>query len=145
MESFENDLLSVPYAVWFSTPSALLLIHSIYCVIKRAKPGNTIGYSIYSFLIIICWITTACSTLINLMELLQILTNVNSVFLGLTVFAWANSIGGTFGIIRLFIDHYFCQKELCFYSSCRHLFRSTYELFIRIWNIKRYKITRWWL
>lgn len=27
------------------------------------------------------------------MELLQLLTNINSVFLGMTVFAWANSIG----------------------------------------------------
>ena len=33
------------------------------------------------------------NVLINLMELLQLLTNINSIFLGLTVFAWANSIG----------------------------------------------------
>jgi sodium/potassium/calcium exchanger 6 len=31
--------------------------------------------------------------LINLLELVQLLTNINSVFLGLTVIAWANTIG----------------------------------------------------
>jgi sodium/potassium/calcium exchanger 6 len=31
--------------------------------------------------------------LINLLELVQLLTNINSVFLGLTLIAWANTIG----------------------------------------------------
>lgn len=39
-----------------------------------------------------------CSVLINLLELLQLLTNINPVFLGLTVLAWANCIGGTLHI-----------------------------------------------
>lgn len=31
--------------------------------------------------------------LINLLELIQLLTNINPVFLGLTLIAWANTIG----------------------------------------------------
>lgn len=51
-------------------------------------------FTIYSFIISVSALTVVCSVLINLVELVQILSGVNSVFLGLTVFAWANSIGG---------------------------------------------------
>ena len=60
---------------------------------RGLKPHWVTIYNIYSFAVIVCWISLVVGVLINLMELLQLLTNVNSVFLGLTVFAWANSIG----------------------------------------------------
>ena len=94
IDSFQQTLFSVPYAAWFSIPPLILLAHSLYCFFKRRSPETTIFYSIYSFIIIVCWITEICSILINLLELLQLLTNINSVFLGLTVLAWANCIGG---------------------------------------------------
>lgn len=50
-------------------------------------------FNIYSFVVIVSWISLVVGVLINLVELLQLLTNINPVFLGLTVFAWANSIG----------------------------------------------------
>ena len=53
-------------------------------------------YTLYSFIVTIAWLTLVCAILINLIELLQLLSDVNSVFLGLTCFAWANCIGGNF-------------------------------------------------
>jgi Ca2+/Na+ antiporter len=95
VDSFEQTLLAVPFAVWFSLPAVLLLCHSAICIIRRNSPSSsTIFYSVYSFLVVVCWITMICSVLINLLELLQLLTNINPVFLGLTVLAWANCIGG---------------------------------------------------
>ena len=90
-------MIDIPIAVWFSIPSVAFLIHSILLIFKKSSPSSSVVvYSMYSFIIVVCWITIACSSLINLMELLQMLTNINSVFLGLTVLAWANSIGGIF-------------------------------------------------
>lgn len=51
-------------------------------------------FQIYSFIIIIVWISYVCSILINLLELFQVVTSINSVFLGLTLLAFGNSIGG---------------------------------------------------
>ncbi len=36
--------------------------------------------------------------LINMLELIQLMTNINSVFLGLTLIAWANTLGDYFSI-----------------------------------------------
>jgi hypothetical protein len=95
VDSIEQTLLSLPLAAWFSFPPLLLLFHSLYCVFARKVPlGAVILYASYSFVMVVCWITVVCSALINLLELLQMLTNVNTVFLGLTVLAWANCIGG---------------------------------------------------
>ena len=52
-------------------------------------------YTLYSFLVTIAWLTLVCAILINLLELLQLLTDINPVFLGLTFLAWANCIGGS--------------------------------------------------
>jgi sodium/potassium/calcium exchanger 6 len=41
-----------------------------------------------------------CSVLINLLELFQILSGANTVFLGLTVLAWANSVGDYLTIVH---------------------------------------------
>lgn len=75
-------------------PSLALLIYLIICVSKNRTPSLTF-FSIYAFIVTISILTLFCSILINLMEMMQILTGINSVFLGLTVFAWANCFGGT--------------------------------------------------
>lgn len=96
IDSFESTLLAIPFAAWFSFPPILLLVHSLLSIFRHSRPSSsTIFYSIYSFIVVVCWITMICSILINLLELLQLLTNINPVFLGLTVLAWANCIGGT--------------------------------------------------
>jgi Ca2+/Na+ antiporter len=64
------------------------------------EPKYTKVFTIYSFLVSISALTVVCSILVNFVELIQLLTGVNSVFLGLTVFAWANSIGGN--VINIF-------------------------------------------
>jgi sodium/potassium/calcium exchanger 6 len=65
----------------------------LFYSLRGAKPYFITIYNIYSFFVIVAWISLVVAALINMMELLQLLTNINSVFLGLTVFAWANSIG----------------------------------------------------
>lgn len=44
---------------------------------------------------IVQWISLTCSVIINFMELFMIVTNINSVYIGLTLLACGNSIGGT--------------------------------------------------
>ena len=56
-------------------------------------------FNIYSFVVAIFWITLVVGVLINLIELLQLLTNINSIFLGLTVLAGAASIGDYVSIV----------------------------------------------
>jgi sodium/potassium/calcium exchanger 6 len=64
-------------------------------IICRNKPPRYMWiFQIYSFIIIIVWISYVCSILINLLELFQVVTSINSVFLGLTLLAFGNSIGG---------------------------------------------------
>jgi hypothetical protein len=102
MDSIEQTLASLPLAVWFSFPPLLLLFHSLYCIFTRKVPiGSVILYAGYSFILVVCWITVVCSALINLLELLQMLTNMNTVFLGLTVLAWANCIGGMYAFTQI--------------------------------------------
>ena len=84
----------IPVMVLISIPSFLLLIYTLYCIVRRRKPYFTSVFTLYSFFISVCALTVVCSILINFMELIQILTGANSVFLGLTVLCWANSIGG---------------------------------------------------
>ena len=80
----------MPTAVLFLIPSVLLII--LYTIFKASK-AVTILFNVYSFIVTVAWITFIVSILINLMELLQLLTNINSVFLGLTILAGAASIG----------------------------------------------------
>lgn len=76
-------------------PSILLIIYVVACKVRETRPVMYC-FTIYAFIITISVITLICAILINLMELVQLLTGINPVFLGLTVFAWANSIGGKF-------------------------------------------------
>lgn len=96
---FTDTLFEVPLAIWFSIPSALLLVYMIYNIIKKQKPYYTTVFNIYSFIVIVTWLTLIVNVLINHMELLQLLTNVNPIFLGLTVFAGAGSIGDYLSIV----------------------------------------------
>lgn len=80
-------------------PSAILLMYLLVTVLREKDLYFTTIYNIYAFVVIVCWISLVVGILLNLMELLQMLTNVNSVFLGLTVFAWANSIGDYLSIV----------------------------------------------
>lgn len=87
------------YAVWLCIPSAVLLLYLLYNILRKKDLYFVTIYNIYSFVVIVSWISLVVGVLLNLMELLQMLTNVNSVFLGLTVFAWANSIGDYLSIV----------------------------------------------
>jgi len=98
-EAFDNTLGAIPYAAWFSLPSLLLLIYSTVSIVKKTRPYFTTVFNIYSFIVIVTWITLIVNVLINVMELLQLLTNINPVFLGLTVFAGAGSIGDYLSIV----------------------------------------------
>lgn len=71
----------------------------IFNLIKGTKPYFTTIFNLYSFIVVVTWITVVVAVLINLMELLQLLTNINSIFLGLTVFAGAGSIGDYVSIV----------------------------------------------
>ena len=111
LDSFDDKFFEIPIFAWFCVLPFLFLLHTLYCIAKSVSPEKTILYSLLSFFIIVFWITLVCSILINLMELLQILTNMNSVFLGLTVLAWANSIGGNwYRIIDYFSITAFAKK-----------------------------------
>ena len=96
---FSDGIFDIPYAVWFSIPSLLLLIYMIYNIAKGTKPYFTTIFNLYAFVVVVTWITLVVGVLINLVELLQLLTNINSVFLGLTVFAGASSIGDYISIV----------------------------------------------
>lgn len=89
-----------PVFLLMSTPALLLLIFSVYKIfVKKSAPDMKI-FAIYSFLVTIGWITLFCSILINLIELIQLLTKINSIFLGLTVLAWANCLGDYLSITK---------------------------------------------
>lgn len=92
-------MLGVPLALVFALPSFLLLVYTGYSIIRKRVPRLFVLFNIYSFVIIVAWITTIVSVLINFIELLQLLTQINSVFLGLTVFAWSSSIGDYLSIV----------------------------------------------
>lgn len=76
-----------------SIPAILFIIHTIICWTKGWKPLESAFYTIHSFVITIAWLSLVCGILINLLEFVQVLTNINAVFLGMTCLAWANSIG----------------------------------------------------
>jgi hypothetical protein len=92
-DCFIDTLFGVPIIVYLCTPAAILLLHVGICLYKEIKPINSAVYTFYSFLITVAWVTIVCGVLINLLELVQLLTTINSVFLGMTFLAWANSIG----------------------------------------------------
>lgn len=71
----------------------------IYNIARGKTPYFTTIFNIYGFVVIVTWLALVVAVLINLMELLQLLTNINSVFLGLTVFAGAGSIGDYLSIV----------------------------------------------
>ena len=94
-KTFSTTLLTIPIMIWFSIPALIFLLHSLYCIIKKHTPKQTILYSIYTFIIVLTWLILICSVLINLLELFQLLTNINPVFLGMSLLACVNCVGGT--------------------------------------------------
>lgn len=91
----------VPLFLLLSIPAILLLIYTLFKIaIKKETPSNMKVFSVYSFLVIIGWISIFCSILINLIELIQLLTKINSVFLGMTVLAWANCLGDYLSVTK---------------------------------------------
>ena len=91
----------MPFAAWYSLPSMLLLRCSLFCNLRGKRPSLSLVFNVYSFVVSVSWVGVVAGVLINLMELLQLLTNINSVFLGLTVFAWANSVPDYLSITAL--------------------------------------------
>lgn len=97
---FESRVGPFPTMVILAIPAILLILNTLYCVSKDTKPSLMPAYTLYSFVVTIAWLTLVCGVLINLFELLQLLSDINTVFLGLTVFAWANCIGDYLTIVR---------------------------------------------
>lgn len=83
----------MPLIVYVCIPAVLLTSHTLICWFKGWKPIECAFYTIYAFILTIAWLTLVVGVLINLLELVQLLTNINPVFLGLTALAWANCIG----------------------------------------------------
>ena len=71
----------------------MLLIYALYNVIRKKQIYYKTIFNIYGFIVTVTWLTLIVNVLINVMELLQLLTNINPIFLGLTIFAGAGSIG----------------------------------------------------
>ena len=92
---FTSKTGPIPTFLLLCIPSLIFLFHIGFCIVTERKPKIMHFYTLYSFLITIAWLTLICAILINLLELLQLLTDINPVFLGLTFLAWANSIGGS--------------------------------------------------
>lgn len=91
----------VPLFFLLSIPAILLLIFSLFKMfVKKEAPTSMKIFSVYSFLVIVGWISLFCSILINLIELIQLLTKINSVFLGMTVLAWANCLGDYLSVTK---------------------------------------------
>jgi Ca2+/Na+ antiporter len=51
-------------------------------------------FQLYSFVMVVVWISLICSVIINFIELFVVVTDIDSVFIGLTLLACGNSIGG---------------------------------------------------
>jgi Ca2+/Na+ antiporter len=98
-DCFNETIIGIPEAIWYSIPSVLLLAYMVFNLVRGSQPYFTTIFNIYGFVIVVVWITLVVAVLINLMELLQLLTNINPVFLGLTVFAGAGSIGDYLSIV----------------------------------------------
>lgn len=84
----------IPVLLILSFPALALIVYATYCRIREKQIEHPLIFTIYSFVVSVSALTIICSTLINFMELVQILTGINSVLVGLTVFAWANTLGG---------------------------------------------------
>lgn len=106
---FKDFIGPIPVFLIICLPAICLLPYTIFCIVREQEPQYMKVYTVYSFIVSVCALTVVCSILINFVELVQILTEINSVFLGLTVFAWANSIGGM----------QFCYSRLLDYHSLR--------------------------
>jgi Ca2+/Na+ antiporter len=101
-------------ALWLLVPFIAL---SIAWAIFRKKPAMATVFNIYAFAVVVTWITLVVGVLINLMELIQLLTNINSVFLGLTILAGAASIGDYMSITAFAKKGYACTAVSGIFSG----------------------------
>ena len=81
--------------MWVIAQGGVLVILALtYLVIRTKPPKITWPLELYCFLVCIVWISTLVAVLINIFELIQVVTGINSVFIGMTFLACGNSIGG---------------------------------------------------
>lgn len=70
----------------------LLSLHTFIICVTGWNRRFLVIYTLYCFTVCIGLLAIVCSILVNLVELFQLLTNVNPVFIGLTVFSFVNSV-----------------------------------------------------
>ena len=71
-------------------------IYILITIIYRCKfPTPSWIFEIYRFIVQISIISYLCQVLVDFMELFRVVTGINSVYIGLTLFAFGSSIGGT--------------------------------------------------
>ena len=71
-----------------------MILAMVYFVIRTKAPKTTWPLELYAFVVCIIWISTLVAVLINIFELVQVVTGINSVFIGMTFLACGNSVGG---------------------------------------------------
>lgn len=83
------------FPIWVIAQGAVLVILGlVYFFIKLKTPKTPWPLELYSFVVCIIWISTLVAVLINIFELVQVVTGINSVFIGMTFLACGNSVGG---------------------------------------------------
>lgn len=73
---------------------AFVIVLTVYVFCGKNPPRRMWLIQLLSFALIVQWISLICSVIINFMELFMVVTNINSVYIGLTLLACGNSIGG---------------------------------------------------
>jgi hypothetical protein len=81
-------------AVAFVEMGVVLLILLLLLICGKTAPKYMLPFQLYSFCIVVIWINLICSVIINFIELFVVVTDINSVFIGLTLLAFGASIGG---------------------------------------------------
>jgi len=87
----------IPSAAWVSA-IIIVLVGIVLLVWGRSPPRWMWPFQLYSFVMVVVWISLICSVIINFIELFVVVTDIDSVFIGLTLLACGNSIGDYFSI-----------------------------------------------
>lgn len=83
----------VPAIAW-AEAFILFIWAMVFLVWRRSPPRWMWPFQLYSFAMVVVWISLLCSVIINYIELFVVVTDIDPVFIGLTLFACGNSIGG---------------------------------------------------
>ena len=62
---------------------------------RRHMPSYNIMFAIVGFVLACVWIYHICNIIMDLMQLIGMLSGLDPLYLGLTFLAWGNSLGGT--------------------------------------------------